>query len=123
MAKPHIEFLGRVSDEEQAKLYAEARAFIHPQEEDFGITPVESMAAGRPVIAWRKGGATETVKEGLSGQFFDEQSWEELADFMIRFREADWDPKAIKIYAETFSRARFERELKDFVNEQYARTR
>jgi glycosyltransferase involved in cell wall biosynthesis len=123
LAKPHIEFLGRVNDEEQAKLYAGARAFIHPQEEDFGITPVESMAAGRPVIAWRKGGATETVKEGLSGQFFDEQSWEELADFMIRFREADWDPRAIKAYAETFSRARFEKELQDFVNEQYARTR
>ncbi|MBI4591872.1 glycosyltransferase [Candidatus Uhrbacteria bacterium] len=123
MAKPHIEFLGRVSDEEQAKLYAGARAFIHPQEEDFGITPVESMAAGRPVIAWRKGGATETVQEGLSGQFFDEQSWEELADFMIRFRDVDWDSQAIKAYAEKFSCARFERELLDFVKEQYARSR
>ncbi|TAL50923.1 glycosyltransferase family 4 protein [Patescibacteria group bacterium] len=120
MAKSHIEFLGRVSDEEQATLYAGARAFIHPQEEDFGITPVESMAAGRPVIAWRKGGATETVQEGLSGQFFDEQSWEELADYMIRFREADWNPNAIKAYAETFSRERFERELVNFVETSFS---
>ncbi|MEK7620439.1 MAG: glycosyltransferase, partial [Patescibacteria group bacterium] len=122
MAKPHIEFLGRVSDEEQAKLYAGARAFIHPQEEDFGITPVESMASGVPVIAWRRGGATETVVEGLSGAFFDEQIWEELADLMIRWNDQDWNPSTIKTYAEKFSRGRFEKELIDFVNEQYART-
>ena len=120
MAKPHIEFLGRVDDKTQAKLYAGAKAFIHPQEEDFGITPVESMAAGRPVIAYRKGGATESVKEGLSGEFFDEQSWEELADHMIRFNDKDWDPVAIKHYAERFSRKRFEREMKAFVDDCYA---
>ncbi|NQV90393.1 glycosyltransferase [Candidatus Uhrbacteria bacterium] len=116
MSKPNVQFLGRVNDEEQAKLYAGARAFIHPQEEDFGITPVESMASGRPVIAWRKGGATETIVEGLSGQFFDEQSWEELADFMIRFEDQQWDPQKIKAHAETFSRARFESELTTLIN-------
>ena len=118
-AKPHIEFMGRVSDEDQARLYAGARAFIHPQEEDFGITPVESMASGRPVIAWRKGGATETVQEGVSGQFFDEQSWEELADYMIRFDERQWDPTAIKACAQTFSRKRFEQELKALVEREW----
>lgn len=117
MARPNVEFLGRVSDEEQARLYAGARAFIHPQEEDFGITPVESMASGRPVIAWRKGGATETVQEGVSGQFFDEQSWEELADYMIRFDERQWDPSAIKSYAETFSRKRFESKLTELIEQ------
>ncbi len=111
--------MGRVNDEEQAHLYAGARAFIHPQEEDFGITPVESMAAGRPVIAWRRGGATETVKEGLSGTFFDEQSWEELADFLIRFNERDWNPQAIKAYAQTFSRKQFEEKIQTFVKEQW----
>ncbi|MBT5807903.1 glycosyltransferase [Candidatus Uhrbacteria bacterium] len=118
MAKGNIEFLGRVSDKEQAELYANAKAFIHPQIEDFGITPVESMSAGRPVIAYRKGGATETVKEGLSGEFFDEQSWEELADHMIRFDDAAYDPHQIQKHAELFSRERFEREMTEFVNKQ-----
>lgn len=116
MAGPNIKFLGRVDDKTQAELYANARAFIHPQEEDFGITPVESMAAGRPVIAWRKGGATETVKEGVSGEFFDEQSWEELADHMIRFDESKYDPHKIKAHAETFSRKRFEERMKAFID-------
>lgn len=123
MAKPNIEFLGRVSDKKQARLYAEAKAFIHPQEEDFGITPVESMASGRPVIAYRKGGATETVEEGLSGEFFDEQSWEELADHMIRFDESAYIPSAIKTYAEKFSRKRFEQEIREFIKEQYENSR
>jgi glycosyltransferase involved in cell wall biosynthesis len=118
-AKKNIEFLGRVSDEEQARLYAGARAFIHPQEEDFGITPVESMATGRPVIAYRKGGATETVVEGLSGEFFDEQSWEELADHMIRFDNSIYNPHDIKAHAEQFSRKRFEQQMRSFVEDQW----
>lgn len=121
MAKPHVEFVGRVSDEQKARLFANATAFIHPQEEDFGITPIESMAAGRPVIAWRGGGAQESVIDGLSGVFFEEQLWEEVADHMIRFNEQAWDPRAIKKYSERFSRERFEQELKGFVEEQYAR--
>ena len=61
LAGPQTEFLGPISENEKIKLFAEARAFIHPQEEDFGITPVEAMASGRPVIAYKKGGACETV--------------------------------------------------------------
>ncbi|MBI5794157.1 glycosyltransferase, partial [Candidatus Uhrbacteria bacterium] len=119
MAQPHIKFLGRVSEVEQARLYQGALAFIHPQEEDFGITPVESMASGRPVIAYKKGGATETVVEGLSGKFFEEQIWEELADLMLRFDERRFDPVAVKAHAEQFSRERFEREMKTFVDSQW----
>lgn len=115
MAGPNVEFLGRVDEKTKAELYANAKAFINPQEEDFGITPVESMAAGRPVIAWRKGGATETVKEGVSGEFFDEQSWEELADHMIRFDESNYDPHKIKAHAENFSRKNFEQRIKTFI--------
>ena len=114
-AKKNIEFLGRVGDAERDELYANAKAFIHPQEEDFGITPVESMAAGRPVIAYRKGGATETVKEGVSGEFFDEQSWEELADMLIRFDESKYDPAKIKAYSEKFARADFKTKMRSFV--------
>lgn len=123
MAGPNVEFLGRVNDEAQAKLYAGAKAFIHPQEEDFGITPVESMASGVPVIAWRRGGATETVVEGLSGAFFEEQTWEELADIMIRWKDYIWDVQAIKAHAETFSRERFEQELREFVCAAYENSR
>ena len=119
MAAPHIEFLGRVPQDEQARLYAGALAFIHPQEEDFGITPVESMASGRPVIAYKKGGATETVVEGLTGEFFEEQIWEELADCMLRFDERRYNPSAIKAHAEQFSRERFEREMRAFVEAQW----
>lgn len=117
MAKDNIEFLGRISEEIQTELYANAKAFIHPQEEDFGITPVESMAAGRPVIAYRKGGATETVKEGLCGEFFDEQSWEELADHLIRFNESNYDPRKIKSHAENFCKEQFKTKMKIFVEE------
>jgi glycosyltransferase involved in cell wall biosynthesis len=117
MAKGTVEFLGRVPNEKQAELYANARAFIHPQEEDFGITPVESMASGRPVIAYRRGGAIETVEEGLSGEFFDEQSWEELADHLIRFNDSSYDPQTIKAHAEQFSRERFTHEMQSLIDQ------
>lgn len=102
-AGKNIEFVGRVSDEERAHLFAEAIAFINPQEEDFGITPVESMASGRPVIAYRKGGALETVIDGETGVLFDEQSWEELADTVLQFDHTRFDPKVIRQHAEQFA--------------------
>jgi glycosyltransferase involved in cell wall biosynthesis len=114
-ARRNVEFLGRVPDDRLPKLYANAKAFIHPHEEDFGITAVESMAAGRPVIAYRRGGATETVIDGVTGELFDEQSWEELADHLIRFDDARYDPKAIRTHAERFGHERFKKELQDFV--------
>lgn len=122
MAKGNVEFLGRVSDADLPALYAGAKAFIHPQEEDFGITAVESMAAGRPVIAYKKGGAVETVIEGVTGELFEEQSWEELADHLIRFDEAAYDPAAIRAHAEQFGTERFKKQMEDFVA-QYARAR
>jgi|SRR3989339_1275303 len=120
MAKSNIEFCGRVSEKQKAELYANAKAFIHPQEEDFGITAVESMASGRPVIAYKKGGATETVVEGLSGEFLESQTWEELADHMIRFDEHRYDSVKIKHHADQFSHKRFVEELKTFVEKTYA---
>ena len=117
MAGPSVRFVGRVSDKVRARLFAEAKAFINPQEEDFGITPVESMASGRPVIAFRRGGSTESVVEGLSGEFFDEQCWEELADHLIRFDENRYDPTVIRKHAEKFGTERFQRELQKFVSD------
>ncbi|MFH1429928.1 MAG: glycosyltransferase, partial [Candidatus Uhrbacteria bacterium] len=104
MAGPTISFRGYVNEAEKRDLLRDAIAFIHPQEEDFGITAVEAMAAGRPVIAFRRGGATETIKEHETGIFFDEQSWEGLADALLRFRQVrdQWDPHAIRRHAEQF---------------------
>lgn len=115
LAKDNIEFVGKVSNEELLKLYSEAVAFIHPQIEDFGITAVESMAAGRPVIAFAAGGALETVVAGKTGVFFDEHSWEALADTVVRFKAADYNPQEIKKYAESFSVDRFKAEIQNFI--------
>lgn len=115
MAGPTIEFLGKVPDTELRTLLGKAAAFIHPQEEDFGITPVESMASGRPVIAFNKGGAAETVVPGKTGVFFDEQSWEALSDAVIRFKPDDYDPAAIRTHAERFGADRFAEAIRAFV--------
>lgn len=115
MAKSNITFVGRVTDEERARLFANAIAFIHPHEEDFGITAVESMAAGRPVIAFNKGGACETVIEGVTGTFFAEQTWEALADTLLHFDEKRFNPTTIKAHAEQFSVERFRKSMHDIV--------
>lgn len=115
-AGPNITFVGRVSDDERARLFANAIAFINPQEEDFGITPVESMASGRPVIAYRRGGAIETVIDGVTGVFFDEQSWEELADVVLHFDERQFRPEKIRAHAEQFATRIFRKQIYDLVH-------
>ncbi|NUM25301.1 MAG: glycosyltransferase [Candidatus Buchananbacteria bacterium] len=115
MAKSNIEFVGKVDSKQLAKLYSEAIAFIHPQIEDFGITIVESMASGRPVIAYSAGGACETVVEKKTGKFFDEQTWEALADTIVRFKPEEYDPKVIRAYAEQFGTERFKKEINDLI--------
>ncbi|MFH1326317.1 MAG: glycosyltransferase [Candidatus Falkowbacteria bacterium] len=119
MANNNIEFLGRISEEEKAGYLSACHAFIHPQEEDFGITAVEAMASGRPVIAFNKGGATETIIHGQTGILFNEQSWEELADVILRFLhkpEFIFNPEFIKQQAEQFNVERFKREVSEYVD-------
>lgn len=111
----NIEFLGRVSDEHKAELFAKAEAFINPQEEDFGITVVESMAAGRPVIAYKKGGATETVIEGETGIFFSEQTADSLVEAITKFANLQFQPQQIKDYAEKFSVENFKNKMKLYI--------
>lgn len=118
-AKSNIEFLGRIPDAQLPELYANATAFINPQEEDFGITVVEAMAAGRPVIALKAGGALETVQPGISGVFFDDQTWESLSDAVIRFRPEQFDPQVIRTWSETFSTATYTKKMMDYIQQRY----
>lgn len=114
-ANKNIEFLGYLSDEDMKKYYAEAKAFIFPAEEDFGIVPVEAMASGRPVIAFHRGGAAETVVEGLTGTFFNEQTPQCLIDAVKNFDPNNYDPKKIHKHAQKFSKERFRKELEDAI--------
>ncbi|MCX6741338.1 MAG: glycosyltransferase, partial [Candidatus Parcubacteria bacterium] len=116
IAGPHIEFVGSVSDEEKTKYLSHCRAVIFPQEEDFGLVAVEAMASGRPVIAYRAGGALEIVEENKTGVFFNEQTWESLAEAVIKFDAQKFNPALIKERAERFSKARFKKEFLDLVN-------
>jgi len=117
MAKTNIEFTGRIGDREKAELYAGAIAYIHPQEEDFGITAVEAMASGKPVIAYRKGGAMETIIDGRTGVFLEEQSWEELANQIIRFEPERFDPKVIREHARAYDTAIFKERIRRYVED------
>ncbi len=115
MARPNIEFLGRVSEEEKIQLLSRAKAFIHPQVEDLGLTPLESMACGRPVIAYGVGGALETVIPNKTGILFYEQTWETLLDTILHFDSEQWNGKEIRHWAERFDSEKFKQHMKDYV--------
>lgn len=119
LAKGNIEFLGKVNNKILSELYATAIAFIHPQIEDFGLTAIESMASGRPVIAFRAGGACETVVEGKTGTFFEDQTWESLADTVVRFKPEQYKPLEIKTYADQFSTMQFKEKIAGAINSEY----
>ncbi|MBI5464801.1 MAG: glycosyltransferase [Ignavibacteriales bacterium] len=114
-ANKNIEFLGWRQDDELAKLYAGCKALIFPGEEDFGIVPLEAMASGKPVIAFAKGGALETVVDGSTGVFFRLQTSEELTRAIERCSSITFDPQTIRQHAEGFSRPRFRRQLNEFI--------
>lgn len=121
-AKGKVEFLGQVSDEELAKLYKSAKAFLAlSKDEDFGITPVEAMLSGTPVIAFNGGGYKETVIDGKTGVLFDNYSVEGLIEAIKKFEEMKLNTNDLVDLANKFSKERFEREIKEFVN-RHART-
>ena len=120
-AKNNIEFVGGVSDQERAKLYQNCIAYLHPQEEDFGITPVEAMASGRPVIAYAAGGALETVVDGVTGTFFYDQDYAALIDAILHFDASHYDASVIRSYALKYSVERFKKEILDFINQHWTR--
>ena len=115
MAGPTVEFLGFVPDDELPDLMARAKAFIFPGLEDFGITPVQAQAAGRPVIAYGGGGALDTVLPGVTGEHFGELSAESLMQVMQAFDPALYDPAAIRRHALKFDRLVFEQQISGYV--------
>jgi glycosyltransferase involved in cell wall biosynthesis len=115
-AGPTVEFLGRLSDSEVNHYMSHCRALLFPGEEDFGMTPLEAAAAGRPTIAYGAGGALETIVEGESGIFFREQTTESLVDAILRFEARHWDSKKLRIHAEKFDVPTFQRRFLSFLN-------
>jgi len=119
-SKDKVEFLGQVSDEELVTLYAQAKGFLAlSKDEDFGITPVESQACGTPVIAFNGGGYKETVIDGKTGILFNDYSVEGLITAIKKFESVKLNPKDCIEQSQKFSKERFEKEIKEFI-EKYA---
>lgn len=116
IAGPTVTVLGPAPFAELRHHYARCQALIFPGEEDFGIVPVEAMASGRPVIAYGRGGATETVVPRVSGILFDEQSVDALIEAVEGFREDDFDPTAIVSHARSFSRDVFTGRMREQID-------
>jgi glycosyltransferase involved in cell wall biosynthesis len=122
LAGPTVRFFGRLSPEQLSDHMARCRALIWPGEEDFGLVPLEVQASGRPVIAYRGGGALETVVEGVTGIFFDEPSVPSLIAALRRFRDV-FDPLVLRNHARAFDRSIFKRRLYDLLVEKVAHHR
>ncbi len=121
IARSNIKFLGWQSSESLRQYYANAKAFIFPGEEDFGITPVEAQASGTPVIGFGRGGLLETVSGGETGLFFYKQDFKDLIDIVETFEASSgkFDCYKIRENSLKFSRQRFENDLKKFLEEKY----
>lgn len=120
MAGPTVEFLGFVPDDELPGLMARAKAFLFPGLEDFGITPVQAEAAGRPVIAYGGGGALDTVIPGVTGEHFAEMTVDSLVEVMAEFDAARYDPQAIRQHALKFDVRIFETQIKAYAEQALA---
>jgi glycosyltransferase involved in cell wall biosynthesis len=107
LAGPTVTFKGQASDEEVASYYQRAKALLFPGKEDFGIVPVEALAAGCPVIAFGEGGVKDTLKDGETGVLFQEQTLESLGRALDRFEKMTFDPETLRQKAKPFSRERF----------------
>ena len=113
----NVEFLGFVPDAELVKLYSEAKGFLAlAHDEDFGMTPVESMLCGTPVVAFNGGGYKETVIDGKTGVLFDDYSAEGLESAINKFEKSKFDEKEIIAHAQKFSKERFEKETRAFID-------
>lgn len=112
---PNIEWRFQVSNEEKNELMANAKAFLFPPEEDFGLVPVEAMMMWTPVIAYGKWGATESVTDGETGLFFVPQTPEVLNEVIERFETMNWDKEKIRTRGTEFSKERFQGKINNFI--------
>ena len=121
-AGPTITFLDGVDDATMAQHFSRCRALLFPGVEDFGIVPLEIMASGRPVLAYRRGGALETVVEGRTGMFFDEQTPESLAEAIVAFEKVlpEFSPADIQAHARTFGIETFQAKVQAFIAQCFA---
>jgi glycosyltransferase involved in cell wall biosynthesis len=115
MAGPSVTFLGRQPDTVVNRFASRCKALIFPGEEDFGMAPLEINAAGRPVVAYRAGGATETVIPNLNGILFTEQTIDSLIDALEALESQEWDPAAIRRHAQRYDIHVFQERLLDFL--------
>ena len=118
IAGPNIEFLGRVSDEKLAKNYAQCRAFIFPQEEDFGIVAIEAMASGRPLIAYKGGDIVEHMEDGKSGIFFEKQNKEDIINAIKKFEKMQFDSDYIRKSVLKFDKSFFKAKIKEYIEKE-----
>lgn len=120
LSGPTIKFVGLVSEEKLAAYYQRCRALIMPQEEDFGISSLECQASGKPVIAYRQGGARETIVNNQTGIFFSRQTVDSLINAMKQSKARDWDKNIIQSQAKKFDQAVFKTQFKQLVEEQWS---
>ncbi len=120
LAGPTVEFLGYVPDDELPGLMAQARAFLFPGLEDFGITPLQANAAGRPVIAFAGGGALDTVLPGITGEHFPAQTVESLQAVLADFDAGRYDPAALRAHALKFDVGVFQAQIAAYVEQAWA---
>lgn len=118
-AGKNIEFLGLLTDKELLSYYHNCQGVIFPTEEDFGIVPLEAQAAGKPVIAFKAGGAVETVVEGKTGVFFNRQTPEALTAVLEKFDPEKFKAGECRAQAEKFNKERFQKEFKKLVEEKW----
>jgi glycosyltransferase involved in cell wall biosynthesis len=116
MAQPNVRFVGRVSDAAAHHLLAGCRAFLFPGEEDFGITPLEANACGKPVVAFAGGGALETVVPGVTGEVFAAPTVQSLGAVLRGFDDRQYEAATLRQHAEQFSTHVFKTKLRALIN-------
>ena len=123
IAGPSVRFMGRLSDAETAVLFEQCQLFILPGEEDFGITPLEANAAGRPTVAYRRGGVRDTIVDGVTGILFDEDTPESLGAAVSGAMRRTWNAAALRAHAESFAEPVFAARIRALLDDALAEKR